>query len=130
MPFDASAWDAAMRAFPSAAWYELEVVVITLLYGEERMLFLGDEGMLGGLDLGATALDALNEIERRPACLGRGDLIVDLSMLVSTDRIESTGIPGGGTFLGDGVNVRGTGLAGLLLQSRSPKPNPTSTEIG
>lgn len=87
MPFDASAWDAAIRAFPSAAWYEPEVVVITLLYGEERTLFLGDEGMLGGLDLGVTALDVLNEIERRAACLGMGDLIVGLSTLLSIDRV-------------------------------------------
>lgn len=94
MPFDASAWDAAIRAFPSAAWYALEVVVITLLYGEERTLFLGEEGTLGGLDLGPAALDALNEIERRPACLGRGDLIMDFSKLVSTDRTGFTGFTG------------------------------------
>lgn len=117
-----------MRAFPSVAWYELEAVVITALCEEERMLFLGDEIMLGELDLGTAGLVALNEIERRPVCLEMGDFMADFSAPASTNG--SVGFTDSCTFFGGGVGARVDAVAGLSLQSKSVKPNPTSTEIG
>lgn len=86
------------------------------------MLLRGEHGRLDGVGL-TLALDVLNEIDRRPARLGSGDVVEDLSMALSADRV---------TFIGEALMRVDSSESWQadLLQSKSPKPRPTSSVIG